>query len=223
MALKSFRLEAPGRAVSRAALVLFVSIVLALGALIGLARPVAACSCAGFETMKDYANADNAVFTGIAGVMEVRGVPVEVDQWLWGTGAAPVVWLTANSFGDGASCGVTPPTPGTSWIWVAWLPGNSGDFGTGLCSPHQRLDSAEGQAMLEEAVAVFGVTEPPGGPTPQPTTAPAAPAAPAEEPPVAGGIPTLAIVGGGVTLATVALFGGLVLVARRPRRGGDGR
>ena len=70
--------------------------------------------------------------------------------------------------------------------------------------------------MLEEAVAVFGVTEPPGGSTPQPTTAPAAPA---EEPSVAGGIPTLAIVGGGVTLAALALFGGLVLVARRTRPG----
>jgi hypothetical protein len=206
------------RALPRTALIVVASVALALGAAFGSARPVAACSCAGFQSMKDHANADNAVFTGTAGVMEVRGVPVEVDQWLWGMGAAPVVWLTANSFGDGASCGDTPPTPGTRWIWVAWLPGNNGDFGTGLCSPHQRLDSPEGQAMLDEAVALFGVTEPPGGSTPEPTIAAPAPAPTA--PTEAAGIPTVALVGGGVTLATVALFGGLVLVARRSRTGG---
>lgn len=215
MQLTWIRFDRRARPVAHAWLVLTMSVALALGALIGSARPVAACSCAGFQSMKDHATAENAVFTGTAGVMEVRGVPVQVDQWLWGKGAAPVVWLTANSFGDGASCGATPPTPGTRWIWVAWLPGNNGDFGTGLCSPHQRLDSPEGQAMLDEAVALFGVAEPPGGSTPQPTVAAPAPTAPT----AAGGIPTVALVGTGVTLATVALFGGLVLLARRTRPG----
>jgi hypothetical protein len=219
MALSHPSAHAPGRhrldTARRTAFLFLLAAGLAIGALIGSARPVAACSCVAFESMKDYANADNAVFTGTAGVLAIRGVPVEVDQWLWGNGAAPVVWLSANSFGDGrAGCGTTPPTPGTSWIWVAWLPGGNGDFGTGLCSPHQRLDSPEGQAMLEEAIALFGVAEPPAGSTPEPTAAPAAPS----DPTPAGGIPTIALVGAGVALATAGLFGGLIYVARRPRR-----
>ena len=99
--------------------------------------------------MKEYATVENAVFTGTAGEQIDRGVPVEVDQWLWGEGAADVVWLTASSFGDSAGCGTNPPLAGTSWIWVAWLPGEQRRLRDGLCSPHAQLDTPEGQTMLD--------------------------------------------------------------------------
>jgi hypothetical protein len=159
-----------------------------------------------------YATAENAVFTGKAGAQVDRGVPVEVDQWLWGQGAAPVVWLTASSFGDSAGCGTTPPPPGSSWIWIAWLPGNNGDFGTGLCSPAGQLGSADGDAMLKEALAVFDPIEPPGAEA-APTTEPAPPLEPAARPESADMSPY--VIGGAAILAGLLLFGGVALVARR--------
>jgi hypothetical protein len=165
--------------------------------------------------MRDYATEENAIFTGTAGVQLARGVPVEVDQWLWGDGAAPIVWLSANSFGDGASCGDTPPTPGTSWIWVTWRSENRGDFASGLCSPHQRLDDPAGASMLKEAVEFFGFVEPLGGPTTEPTERPreSAPGATGS----VDGIAPIALVAAGVGFATAALFGGLFWFARRSR------
>jgi hypothetical protein len=168
-----------------------------------------------FESMKDYANAENAIFTGTAGLLQDRGVPVEVDRWLWGEGAAPVVWLSANSFGDEAGCGTSPPTPDTQWIWVTWLPGNGGDFGTGLCSPAGMLGTDQGDAMLHEAVAVFGGLSP-TTPTSAPTEA--APVADSPEPvdPAAAARDTAGlVVGAGVALASLGLFGALILIARR--------
>jgi hypothetical protein len=161
--------------------------------------------------MKDYATVENAVFTGTAGVQVGRGVPVEVDQWLWGQGAAPVVWLTASSFGDSAGCGTTPPAPGSTWIWVAWLPGNNGDFGTGLCSPAGQLGTPDGDAMLKDALAVFGSFEPPeASAQPIPTSGPA---------PAAGAPETSAfVIGAGAVLAGLLVFGGVALVVRRQNR-----
>ena len=202
----------------RSTLALLVAALLTAFAILLLsARPTVACSCAMPGELSTYATIENAVFTGTAGVLVDRGVPVEVDQWLWGEGAAPVVWLTASSFGDSAGCGTTPPPPGSSWIWVAWLPGNNGDFGTGLCSPAGQLGSADGDAMLKEALAVFDPTDPPepsGQPiaTSQPT--------PTIEPEAASDTSDLSafVVGGGAILVGLLLFGGVALVARRQER-----
>lgn len=189
-----------------------VASVVALGALVASPRPVLACSCAGFQSMADHAAPENAVFTGIAGAREPRGVPVQIDQWLWGAGAAPVVWLSDESFGDSGMCGADPPPAGTSWIWVTWRPANERDFGTGLCQPQARLDSPEGREMLAEAIEFFGGGAPPG------TAAPTEPAAaPAEPTSGASGIPVFVPVAVGVAVATALLFGGLVLVSRRQR------
>ena len=182
------------------------------------ARPTVACSCAMPGELSTYATAENAVFTGTAGVLVDRGVPVEVDQWLWGQGAAEVVWLTASSFGDSAGCGTMPPPPGSSWIWVAWLPGNNGDFGTGLCSPAGQLGTPDGDAMLEQALAAFEGTEPP-----KPSGKPIATLAPTPtiEPEAASGSSDMSpfIVGGAAILGGLLLFGGVALVARRQDRG----
>ncbi|HEY8800695.1 MAG TPA: hypothetical protein VIM20_08860 [Candidatus Limnocylindrales bacterium] len=200
----------------RAVLFLAVAFLVALGGLLITARPVAACSCATSGSIKDYAKPENAIFTGTAGVARARGVPVQVDQWLWGTGAAPVVWLAASSFGDGASCGTTPPKPGTAWLWVAWLPGNRGDFGTGLCSPSGDLATPEGQAMLADALTVFQAIPPPAA-TPEPTAAAAGPAGTPDPVATARDATGLAI-GAVLVAASLALFGVLALAARRSSR-----
>ena len=205
----------------------------AIGLLIATARPAAACSCAGWQSMKEYATPDNAVFTGTAGLLQDRGVPVEVGRWLWGAEPAPIVWLAAASFGDSSSCGTTTPPPDSQWIWVGWRDGGGGDYLTGLCSPAAMLGTPEGDAMLDDAIGAFGGPSPPDPtiePTPEapaPATAAAATAAPATAAPTtaapAGPVPpardtTGLLVGGGVVLASLALFGGLALVARRGGR-----
>jgi hypothetical protein len=204
----------------RAAAVLTAALLSSVATLLWSAGPVAACSCAMPGPMKEYATVENAVFTGTAGEHIDRGVPVEVDQWLWGEGAADVVWLTAASFGDSAGCGTNPPPAGTSWIWVAWLPGNNGDFGTGLCSPHAQLDTPEGQAMLADALAVFEANAPPAS-TAEPTPAPESPQA--VDPANSGRDTTMLLIGGAVVLASLAMFGGVAVIVRRQDRGGSRR
>ena len=201
------------RTLDRSTAALLVAALLTAIALLLLgARPTVACSCAMPGPIKDYATVEHAVFTGTAGVQVDRGVPVEVKEWLWGQGAAPVVWLTASSFGDSAGCGTNPPPPGSAWIWVTWLPGNNGDFGTGLCSPAAQLGTPDGDAMLKDALAVFEATVPEGSAEPIPTSAPAV-GAPAAAPDM-----TAFIVGGAAILAGLLLFGGVALVARRQDR-----
>jgi hypothetical protein len=192
--------------------------------LIGTAAPVAACSCAAFESMKDYATAENAVFTGTAGLQQDRGVPVEVDQWLWGQGAARVVWLRADSFGNEAACGTSVPRSGTKWIWVAYLPEDGRDLGISLCSPAAMLDTDRGRDLFDQAVAAFGGVAPPEA-TPAPTdAAPVAtsptPAEPVPADPAATARDTTGImVGAAVVAASLALFAALAIIARGQRRG----
>ena len=109
-----------------------------------------------------------------------------------------------------------PAAAGTNWIWVAWLPGNNGDFGTGLCSPHAQLDTPEGQTMLADALAVFDAQAPPAS-TPEPTPAPESPAT--VDPESSGRDTTMLVIGGAVVLASLAMFGAVALVARRQDRG----
>jgi hypothetical protein len=210
--------------IRRAALLVVVASVAAFGGVITTVRPVAACSCAMPGSMKENATAEQAIFTGTAGSLDARGVPVKIDRWLWGRNAAPVVWLAASSFGDSAGCGTNPPLEGSQWLWVAWLPGNDGDFGTGLCSPSGDLGTPEGQAMLKEALAVFGqvgvpvATEAPTldailpvttGPDPTPDAAAAARDRAA-----------VTIIGG-LFVGSLLLFGAVLLVGRLLARRSD--
>jgi hypothetical protein len=193
-----------------------VAILASVTILLGSPRPAFACSCAGFESLKDYATPENAIFAGTAGGQTPRGVPVTVDRWLWGQAAAPVVWLASSSFGDEMSCGSQPPPAGSSWLWVGWLPGNKGDIGTGLCSPAWDLSTEEGKATLAQAVKLFGGVAPP-----QATPEPAPEAAPVQDPAATTRDLTGLTIGAVLVGGSLAMFGVLALVARRSRRPDD--
>lgn len=207
----------PQSSIRRVGVLLVVASVAAFGGLFGNVKPVAACSCAAPGSLRESATAEQAIFSGTAGERQRRGVPVQVDRWFWGQGAAPVVWLAESSFGDGASCGTTPPAQGSRWLWIAWRPGNNGDFGTGLCSPAYDLGTPEGQAVFAEAVTVFTGVAPP---TPTVVTA-AESIDPATTPDPAAAARDQAAVTiiGGLLVGSLALFGALIVVARRSRSG----
>ena len=203
-------LSAP-RSVSRLALLVAVA---SLSAALWLtaAGPTFACSCVQPGPIGTYKTVDNAIFSGTAGPSDARGVPVRVAQWFWGAGSAPIVYLSASSFGDGASCGTNKPTAGTDWIWVTWLPEGGGDPSSGLCNPHAQLGTPEGDALLADATTTFGGVAPPG-------TSETDPPGNAPEPPPdssgAAGPILLATVGLGV----VVLLGAVVVARRRSRSG----
>ena len=210
----------PISSIRRVVLLVVVASVVAFGGLLGSVTRVAACSCAMPATLKESATAEQAIFSGTAGAQERRGVPVQVDRWFWGQGAAPVVWLAESSFGDGASCGTSPPPPGSRWLWIAWRPGNDGDFGTGLCSPAHDLGTPEGQAVFAEAVVVFNGVAPPtpsedaaGGETVDPATTP--------DPAAAARDQAAITIIGGLLVGSLVMFGALVLIARRSRERTD--
>jgi hypothetical protein len=171
------------------------------------AAPTFACSCVQPEPMAAYATADNAVFSGTAGPSDARGVPVRVGQWFSGPGAAPIVYLSAASFGGESSCGTNAPTAGTQWIWVTFV-GERGDLMTGLCNPHGQLGTPEGDALLADATKTFGGVAPPDATESDPPEA--APQPPPETPSPRtelGGVILLGTVGlGGVLLLGVVLF-----------------
>jgi hypothetical protein len=70
--------------------------------------------------------------------------------------------------------------------------------------------------MLTDAMSAFAAVDPPRSP---PTATPLAPGAPeAPEPTSSSPEANLVLVGGGVALASLALFGGLAIIARRQNR-----
>jgi hypothetical protein len=171
------------------------------------ATPTVACSCAMLDTLAEYATPESAIFSGTAGRQDGRGVPVVVDTWFQGNGAAPLVYLAASSFGDGSSCGVSAPPPGTSWIWVTYLSAGGGDPATGLCSPSGQLGTPEGNALLAEATRTFRGTRL-AEPT-EPPQAVAPPLVPRGSEPV--------IVVGTIGLGLSILAGAIFLARRRSR------
>jgi hypothetical protein len=184
---------------------------------------VAACSCVQ-STMDDVrGQPDVVVFTGITEPPDARGFPVTVTRWFQGGGILePRVWLHPDGFdvgapqGGGGDCSIRPLPVGSAYVFIAYP--TEGMYGVGLCSPHAPLAGPEGQAMLADALRVFGE----GGP---PANAPPATAAPTTAAPVNTPDPsvvasillplTVALVLGGAALLTI------VAVLRRTRPDGD--
>ncbi|HEX5015471.1 MAG TPA: hypothetical protein VFV72_15095 [Candidatus Limnocylindrales bacterium] len=194
------------RRVAFAAALPFLTVALGLTT----AAPAFACSCAMPGPMSDYMGAENAVFSGIAGPLDARGVPVRVSTWYHGPNVAPLVYLAKGSFADEASCGTAPPPNGSSWIWVTYVDEGPGlrDFGTGLCSPSAQLGTPEGAAMVADAARTFGGGPPPGAETGPPEAVPAPPLSPDQAP---------LILAATLGLGVVVLGAVTLLALRRPR------
>jgi hypothetical protein len=152
------------------------------------------------------------VITGVPGPLAARGVPVQVHRWIRGHDPRPVVWLAAWSIGpDEAACDGPAPAAGAPLLLVLEMPPDGSDPYGGQCAQVSRLDAADGQQALTDAVDAFGAglaltdgsTGPPGRQVAVGTR---------------GDAPLAGI--GAVTLAGVTVGGlaALALVAARRRR-----
>ncbi len=203
----------------RRGLAIAVSALVGVAALSGvsLAKPLPAlaCSCAQLGTLREYATQGGSIFSGTAGPQDGRGVPVAVDRWFVGAGAAPVVHLSNDSFGEGSGCGINVPAAGSRWIWVAFRSPPNPDFQTGLCSPHGELGADDGRAHLAEARRTWGGAAPPA---PAATDVEAPTARPAQTTVDETGMAIYAW----LAVVSVVLFGGAIVIAtiRSSRRDG---
>ncbi len=174
--------------------------------------PALACSCVMPEPMASYrGNSNHMVLEGRVASVAATGVEVQVERWFQGPGGATISFAP-DGFGDqSAACQDPWPKVGSRWIWVAWVPEVGARPQTNLCTPKAALGTAEGDAMVASIVSAFGT-----GTTVDPPTVPA-PESPSVASP-AGDLVTLAI-GGAVTLSAIALFAGVILIARRRQSG----
>jgi hypothetical protein len=157
--------------------------------------------------MADYrGDSSHMVLMGRVASVAPTGVDVQVERWYQGPGGATVSF-GPDGFGDqGAACQDPWPAVGSRWIWVAWVPELGARPQTNLCTPKAAIESPEGEAMLASIVRAFGTgtpVEPPSETAPEPPPAPPA-----------GELALVAIIAA-VTLAPLALFGAVILLARR--------
>jgi hypothetical protein len=193
------------------------SLLLVLGAVflqaVQLPQRVFACSCAGPPKLADVVdNADAVVFVGKVGQQVGGRIPVSVSTWFHGAGAADLVWVEAGEIPDGRggvmvnTCGPSF-TQGETRLFVAYgVP--PGLLSTSNCAPGARVDTPEGQALINEATLVFGAPQPPPSPVPEP-------AVPIDLAPWLGGLGWVAV----LAAVSLAIFGAVALVARRQRPG----
>jgi hypothetical protein len=197
-------------AVIAAAILLTLSAVFAQAVL--FPGPALACSCAGPPPpLAEIAAADDvAIIAGSVGPALADRTPVAVDAWFHGAARAELVWLSGGTQ-QMSSCDILM-SPGERRLFVLY--GSvEGMYSANSCSPSGRIGTAEGDALVAEAMQAFGAPQPP--PTTEPEPEP--PAAPQNQPAAGdGGLPGgpgLLWIGAGVGLA-VLLFGAVILVAR---------
>ena len=166
------------------------------------------------------------VFTGIVDPRDGRpgGYPVTVTRWFKGGGIIePRVWLHPAGFsigGGGSDCTIPPLPIGTEFIFIAFPAEDM--YSVGLCSPHAALATADGQAMLADAIQTFGGVQPPatGPPATAPPAAPSPAGAPSSDPTPAADPPVPASVIDTIVPIAIVVFGlgaliGVVGVLRR--------
>jgi hypothetical protein len=200
---------------------------LALLALAAAPPPCLACSCAEVSITDWIGDPQYAIFTGTAAPQVGDNVPVVVSHWFQGPGAAAVVLTATGTMTnpDGTvtynTCGTTLEA-GDSWIVVAHVQGTGRLLEPGLCLPHARLDTQEGQQMLAAVVAELGGgAEPSASPeAPEGAMLPPTPAVTPLPPSVAGPFAASPLLLGLAASAILGSVGGAVLVvARRSRPG----
>jgi hypothetical protein len=173
---------------------------------VALPRPALACSCvAPLPTLEEFveqAGGGIAVITGTVGAPLPETTPVVVEAWFFGAAPQDVVWISGGS-NVMSSCDRMLGVGERHLLVLYGPPGER--YSTNVCARGASLDTQEGQALLAEAVALFGTGEPP--PTAEP-----APEQPLDLSPLAGPGMLWVLAGG---LAALAVFGLVTLAARR--------
>lgn len=182
---------------------------------LGLARAatpdcVAACSCAGPPRLDGN---EQAVLLGTVGADDGAGrYTFAVERWFVG-GNEPVVTLQSGTSRQADGTFVVN-TCGLSFVSGEHLILSASREGVvltpGSCSPHAQVDSAEGQQLLAETVAVFGPGTVPPSAVDQPTDPPDDAVSPTAE----LALPLALAFAIGVALA---IFGFVAVLAKRPR------
>jgi hypothetical protein len=169
---------------------------------LAFAVPAAACSCVGFTSFDEVADAQHIVVAGTAEARIGDTLTIAVERWLWGP--QPVQRLVVTEPSEQDMCAMGPNAPlGHRWLWVAWI----GDVRpvVNQCQPSWSLADPEGATRLTQAIARFGGIEIP------------APGAPVPESPDSGA--SLWFLVGGVGVVAIVLFGGAVVLSARRGRG----
>jgi hypothetical protein len=154
-----------------------------------------------------------ALFVGTAEPRVGDHVPVRVEGWFRGPGAAPLVLTTTGQETDATTGHVMMNTCGMAlapgrWIVAATRDSTFQRFMPGICLPAAPLDTPQGQAFMAEAVAAFGAPQaPPPAATERPAETSGRGAATSQGPLIA--IAAAALAG------TIVLFGLLAILARR--------
>jgi hypothetical protein len=164
--------------------------------------PIAlACDCA-MRTVADL-EPDAIVVVGQLGERTGESRPVLVERWYSGAGMTDVLPIAFDEDDDGASCGITVTTGERLFL----VPDQEGvTLGANLCTLQAPADSEAGQELITAATTRYG----PGAVPARGTAPPELPEAPAS---AAGLVVVAAMVG----VSVAALFGGLLLFARRGR------
>jgi hypothetical protein len=185
------------------ALVAFV----ALTAAGSLAAPTCAyaCSCAGpLPGVAAFGGPEEVVLVGRVGPDDGSGrYAFAVERWFHGGTAARITLASAaQRQPDGTvsfnTCGVDLQA-GAHLVLVAYR--GDGIYSPSMCSPIASVESAEGQAIITDAVKAFGSGVPPGGDGP-----------PAEK---ADDGPSVYLIAGGI--AAVLVLALVVAFSRRER------
>lgn len=179
---------------------------------VALPGRVLACSCLGPPPpLAEIAAADDvAIVAGTVGRALADRTPVAVEAWFHGAAPTDVVWLSGGTQMV-SSCDIFM-SAGERRIFVLYGQ-PEGIYSANSCSPSGLIGTAEGDALVAEAIQAFGDPEVPATAEPE---APATPE-PEAEPPAAPGSARAAgdgllWVGAGVGLAVV-LFGAVVFLA----------
>lgn len=137
-----------------------------------LAAPslVLGCSCAEPEPgAARFRGDEGVVVVGVVGASDGLGNYAFTVERLFRGDVPPVATLGSarQVFADGTeawnSCG-RDHTPGLHVILAGGF--EDGVINAGICSPYETINSAEGQALLEEALELFGPGQVPGEPVP---------------------------------------------------------
>jgi hypothetical protein len=140
-----------------------------LAAALSVPAIAVACSCAAPDPGAPRLNGDEGLVVGVVGAADGRGHYDFTVERSFNTeiGAVAKLGTGRQVFANGTeafnTCG-RDHTPGQHVILVGGVEGDV--INSSICSPYETVNSPAGQALLREAIALFGPGVVPGGPIP---------------------------------------------------------